>query len=216
MFCFDNGGVILVAQHKEHDIISILALNSNFFRTKELNEQGINDYAITKLVAENILKKTYQGVYQLVDSNKIKLTDINVIVENGIISMTSAAFYYNLTDGETGYITVTLNRDQKPPKMPESIFNYYYTTSSLYSLGLQVIDQNGHKIKIYDIERTVCDIIKHRTKYEVGFANSILENYINLKQKDMVKLFDYAKKMRVYNTIITELNNIGGYHERLK
>ncbi len=72
----------------------------NFFRTKELNEQGITNYKITKLVDEGVLIKVYQGVYALGDFNTIEIRDINVIVENGVVSLKSAAYYYKLLDGE--------------------------------------------------------------------------------------------------------------------
>lgn len=187
---------------KKKKFHELLIIEGTCIRTRELNEQGFNDYKIKKLITENIIKKIYQGVYQLVDCEKLTISDINVIIENGIISMTSAAFYYKLLDGEEGKITITLDRDKKPPKMPYEIFNYYYTTTELYKLGLNIIDQKGKKIKIYDQERTICDIIKHRSKHSDEIIQEILKNYLGQKNKDMEKLFDYAHQMRVYNIII--------------
>jgi predicted transcriptional regulator of viral defense system len=138
------------------------------------------------------------------------LSDINVIVENGIISMTSAAFYYKLLDGEEGRITVTLDRDQKPPKMPYEIFNYFYTTTELHKLGLKIIDQNGRQIKIYDRERTIVDIIKHRSKFDDDVIFEILENYLSLADKDIEKLYDYAEQMRIFKILMDYINQLGG------
>lgn len=190
--------------------IEILTAQGIIFRTKDLNVQGISNYEISKLVKEGIITKLYQGVYTLGDINNLKLSDINVIVENGIISLSSAAYYYKLTNGEMGKITITLDREQKPPKLPYDLFCYYYTTSKFYDIGLKVIDQNHRKIKIYDVERTVCDMIKHRSKYDLQLVREIVENYLQRDDADIEKLIYYSKELRVYNVLIQYLEILGG------
>jgi predicted transcriptional regulator of viral defense system len=190
--------------------IELLIVKGVVFRTKDLNEQGFNNYEISKLLDEGILTKMYQGVYSVSDLDKMQLSDINVIVENGIISLTSAAYYYKLTSGEVGKITITLNREQKPPKLPYDLFSYYYTTSKFYDVGLNVFDQNGRTVKIYDMERTVCDIIKHRSRYDLTLVREVVENYIQREDKDMDKLMAYAKELRVLNVLIQYLEILGG------
>ncbi len=190
--------------------IEILTAQGIVFRTKDLNVEGITNYEISKLVKEGIITKLYQGVYTLGDVHNLQLSDINVIVENGIISLASAAYFYKLTDGEVGKITITLDREQKPPKLPYDLFCYYYTTSKFYEIGLQVIDQNGRKIKIYDIERTVCDMIKHRSKYDLQLVREVIENYLDRDDRDIEKLITYSKELRVYNILIQYLEILGG------
>lgn len=185
----------------------------NFFRTKELNEQGYTNYKIGKLVDEGVLVKVYQGVYALGDIDTIEIRDINVIVENGVVSLKSAAYYYKLLDGEEGKIEITLNRDQKPPKLPYDFFSYYYTTSKFYEIGLNVIDQNGRKLKIYDIERTVCDIVRHRSKYDSYIVREVIENYLTSDGCDIEKLLDYASQLRVRSIIENYLEILGGRYE---
>lgn len=185
----------------------------NFFRTKELNEQGITNYKISKLVNEGVLVKVYQGVYALGDVNTIEIRDINVIVENGVVSLKSAAYYYKLLDGDEGKIEITLNRDQKPPKLPYDFFSYYYTTSKFYEIGLNVIDQDGRTLKIYDIERTVCDIIRHRSKYDSYIVREVIDNYLKNENRDIDKLLDYASQLRVRSIVENYLEILGGKNE---
>ncbi len=194
----------------DNPLIKILSETGIVFRTRELNDQGLSNYDIGKLLTEGVIEKLYQGVYTLGDIDNLKLTDINVIVENGIISLRSAAFYYKLTNEDEGKITITLNRDQKPPKIPYDLFSYYYTTSKFYDIGLNVIDQNGRKLKIYDIERTVCDILRHRNKYDSYLIREILENYLKKEDNDMDKLISYAKELRIYNVLKQYLEILGG------
>lgn len=193
--------------------IELLNIQGIVFRTKDLNEQGISNYEISKMLEEGLLSKVYQGVYSLSDLSKIKLSDINVIVENGIISLVSAAAYYKLTTGEEGKITITLNREQKPPKLPYELFCYYYTASKFYEVGLDVIDQDGRQIKIYDMERTVCDIVKHRSKYDLALVRKVISNYLLREDRDIAKLKAYAQELRVYNILQQYLDILGGDDE---
>lgn len=179
------------------------------YRTKDLNDEGISNYIISKMAESGELVKICHGVYALDDVSNIKLTDINVIVENGVISLMSAAVVYKLIDGSLGKTTITIDRDQKPPKIPYDMFVYIYTTSSLYDIGLNVYDVNGRNVKIYDIERTICDILKHRSKYDSQLVKQIVLNYLERDDCDIEKLLYYAKQLRIYNVVKRCLEIIG-------
>lgn len=193
------------------EINDLLLCEGAVFRTKELNEQGITNYKITKLLENGVLIKVYQGVYAIGDFEKIAITDINVIVENGVLSLKSAAFYYKLVDGDDGKIEITLNREHKPPKLPYDLFCYYYTSSKFYDIGLRIIDQNGRQIRIYDKERTVCDIIRHRSKYDSLLIREVLENYMKDPEHDIDKLLQYAQELRIKSVVLNYLEILGGY-----
>lgn len=193
-----------------NSIIELLSETGLVFRTKELNNQGITNYEISKLLEEGMLEKIYQGVYTIGDIERLQLSDINVIVENGVVSLTSAAFFYKLINDDVGKITITLNRDQKPPKIPYDLFSYYYTTSKFYDVGLRVIDQNGRKVKMYNIERTICDILRHRNKYDSLLIREILDNYLKREDSNIERLIEYSKELRIYNVLMQYLAILGG------
>lgn len=195
------------------EIFDELQKEGVIFRAKNLNELGLSNYLINKMVNQGHLKKIYQGVYAIDDIKNIKLTDINVIIENGVLSLMSAAVYYKLIDGTIVKCDITLDRDQKPPKIPYDIFMYYYTTSDLYGVGLNVINQGNRKLKIYDLERTICDIIKHRNKYDEQLVNTIFSNYLKRNDVNIPKLLGYSKKVRIYNVVLQYLEMFGGYGE---
>lgn len=182
------------------------------YRTKDLNDLGISNYLIGKLIDQGQLIKVTHGIYALDDFKLMQITDINVIIENGVISLLSAAIYYELMDGTKAKCTITLDRNQKPPRIPYDMFVYIYTTSSLYDVGLNIIDVNGRQVKIYDLERTVCDILKHRNKYDKQLVNKIVFNYLQRDDCDIDKLIAYSKKLRIYNVVKQYLETLGAFH----
>ena len=182
------------------------------YRTKDFNDQGISNYLIGKMIEQGQLIKVTHGIYALDDFKLMQITDINVIIENGVISLLSAAIYYELMDGTKAKCTITLDRNQKPPRIPYDMFVYIYTTSSLYDVGLNIIDVNGRQVKIYDLERTVCDILKHRNKYDKQLVNKIVFNYLQRDDCDIDKLIAYSKKLRIYNVVKQYLEILGAFH----
>ena len=52
-------------------------------------------------------------------------------------------------------------------------------------------------IKVYDIERTICDIIKNKSKIDIEIFTKALKDYAKMTNKDLFKLMKYAKKLGV-------------------
>lgn len=65
-------------------------------------------------------------------------------------------------------------------------------------LGKIVVDNNcGNQIPIYDIERTICDMVRSRKNIEAQDFNMALKTYVHRKDKDLNKLMFYAEKFHV-------------------
>ena len=74
----------------------------------------------------------------------------------------------------------------------------HYVKKELIDLGMIEIESPfGMKIKTYDIERTICDIIKNKNKMDIEVFTKALKEYSRLKNKDLLKLMKCAKKLNV-------------------
>ena len=56
-------------------------------------------------------------------------------------------------------------------------------------------------IPMYDLERTICDLMRSRSSIEAQDFNSILKTYVSRRDKDLNRLMEYAKLFRVDNVI---------------
>ena len=59
----------------------------------------------------------------------------------------------------------------------------------------------GNKVPGYDLERTVCDIVRSRNKVGSETFNAAMKMYVSRKDKDFNKLYEYAKKLHVQKII---------------
>ncbi len=81
----------------------------------------------------------------------------------------------------------------------------YYWKREYQELGVVEREINGYKVKIYDVEKSVYDAVKYRTKIGNEVTAEILKNYLKLKTRNLSLLIEYAKKMRVEKILKTYL-----------
>ena len=61
---------------------------------------------------------------------------------------------------------------------------------------------NNLTVKCYDIERTLCDIIKDKDNMDKEIYSKALKEYARSKNKDILKLIKYAKKLDVEDKVV--------------
>ena len=55
----------------------------------------------------------------------------------------------------------------------------------------------GHQVLVYDIEKSVCDAVRFRNKVGLDVMSEILKGYLSRKERNITRLMDYARKLRV-------------------
>jgi hypothetical protein len=56
---------------------------------------------------------------------------------------------------------------------------------------------DGFNIRRYDVERCVCDAVKFRNKVGMDVCSEIINNYLERPDRNLSKLMDYARRLRV-------------------
>ena len=55
----------------------------------------------------------------------------------------------------------------------------------------------GHTVPVYDVERTVCDIIRSRSNIEAQTFQDALKQYAKRPDKNLRQLMQYARELHV-------------------
>lgn len=166
---------------------------------KDLKDYGFTQYKIRKLVDEGKLIKLNKSFYENCNYDK-EYSDfyyVKAYIPNGVICLLSAAVYYNLTTYIPDAIDVAIPRKAKVSKMPESpkIIIHYYTDER-HKVGAVRIADGENDFLIYDIEKTVVDIVFYREKIGIEESKEILLNYLERKDRNLNKLLKYSKMMK--------------------
>ncbi len=181
----------------------ILCLFKNgYLTTKEVSSNNIPKIYLTKLINKNKIERVSRGIY----------VKKNIIVDEFVVlqSKSKKAIYSNMTalylHGFVNRIPIkydiTVNSGYNGSLQKEKNVNLFYTKKELLSLG--VIDfklASGNVIKIYDLDKTICDIIKNKNEIDAELFNKSIREYFYSKKKNTFKLYDYAKKMNIYKKV---------------
>jgi predicted transcriptional regulator of viral defense system len=77
----------------------------------------------------------------------------------------------------------------------------YYWNETAYSLGKTTVLIDNASIPIYDLEKTICDVIRHRNKMGLDVMKEILKNYVKRKDRNLNRLERYARQLNIQNKV---------------
>ena len=182
-------------------IQTLFEQNSGIVSAQYLLKKGISYYDMNRLLAEGILIKLKRGIYKWVNFETDEMVEVVRIVPKGVFCLQTACFYYELTTSIPSEFHVAIFDEQRVvlPEYPP--IKIYYWNKTAYELGLTSILIDNTPIKIYDLEKTICDTIRHRHKIGFDVLKEILKNYLNRKDRNLNRLNTYAKQLNIFNKV---------------
>lgn len=180
--------------------------NKKVYTRTDLKILGYERYAIDQMVQKGILCKITRSVFENKKYNGLEsdFYFIPALISEGVICMFSAAVYYGLTNNWPHVIDVAVKKDKKIatfPKYPPT--KIYHFGKNRYELGIVTVNDGNNTFKIYDIEKTVIDIIYFRNQVGIEETKEILTNYLSRKDRNINKLYMYAEKLNCLKTLRT-------------
>ena len=173
---------------------------SGQIRTHELREPRAY-YGINKGIKSGDVIRIKNGVYMLPEELATTMVDVERIVPGGVVCMYSAWDYYGLTtqipDGF--YVAIEKHRKVVAPEISGIVLCYW--EEKYCTMGVEETEIANHRVKIFCIEKSVCDAVKFRNKIGTEVAVEVLRNYLKRKDRNISRLMDYAKQMRVLSTM---------------
>ena len=175
---------------------------NDYLTTKEVTDNNVPRTYLTKLIKKNKIERVSRGVY----IKKNVLVDEFVILQSkskyAIYSNTTALYVHGFSNRIPIRYDITVKSGYKGSLQKEDNVNLFYTKRELLELG--VINyklDSGNIIRVYDLDKTICDIIKNKKKIDAEIFNKAIREYFYSKKKNTLKLYEYAKKMNIYNKV---------------
>jgi len=188
--------------------VNVFAENKKFITTSELKDLGYSYYKIGKLEEQGILSRvnrsTYENLTYTGDENDFFSAE--AFVPNGVICLMSAARYYELTNFLPDAVDVAIERKKKVNTLPEwPVIRLFYFDPSRMDLGVTEVRYGDNCFHIFDIEKTVVDIIYYRNKIGIEETAEVLRNYLKRRDRQIDRLYAYAKRLRCEKIVRTYL-----------
>ena len=169
-----------------------------------IDELKVSKDNFYKFVKDNNYEKVGPGMYASKDDIVDELLVLHKRCPKGVISHDEALYYYGLVDRESLSHTITVYSGFNASRLIKSGYTVYYVNKDLLNIGkVNVIDNFGNEIPMYNLERTIIDLIRNRSKFEIQDFTTALKTYAKRPDKNISKLYEYAKAFRVDKTLRT-------------
>ena len=159
----------------ENKILNLF--NNGFLRNKELVDNNIPRVYLTRLVNNNVIERVSRGLYVRTNSLLDDLVILQNKSKNAIYSNMTALYLYGLLDRLPVKDDITVNFGYNGSFQEDDNVNLFYTKIELLNLGE----------------------IVYRLDQEL--VNKALRKYFYSKEKNTLKLYEYAKKMKIYKKV---------------
>lgn len=184
-------------------ILELVQKNDGYITTKEVVENNLNKMALKRLCDSGMIERVSTGYYSLPNMINDDYYKIISKSKNAVFSYTTALFLHNLSDRTPLYFDITVPRGYGGPLQTIDTVSLHYVDNSLFNLGMETIKSPfGMDIKCYDVERTICDIIKDKNHMDKEIYTKALKWYSERKDKDMLKLAKYSKKLNIEKEVV--------------
>jgi predicted transcriptional regulator of viral defense system len=193
---------------KKSKPISFPYPNQKFIKTEQFLKLDFSYYMVNRMVKDNLIKKingtTYENLNYTGDESDYLY--VSGYIDEGVVCLMSAAVYHNISTFRMSQVDVAIQQKSKVAILPDwPSIDIYYFSHQRYTLGILTNTIDGGSFKIYDMEKTVCDLLSYRNKYGLEDSLSVLKNYLKREDRNIDKLISYSKKLRCYHVLIKYL-----------
>lgn len=177
-------------------------MNNDVLNIKDLKEFNVSRQSIYNYIKRNGMEKVGPGIYISPDALEDESYVLSLRCPKGVISHSDALYYYGLIDREPSVHCITIYSGYNPSTLTHSGYKVYTVKKDLLNLGkTSVTNQFNHTIPMYDLERTICDLVRNRSNFEIQDFNTAIKSYVQRKDKNLNHLMTYAKAFRIEKII---------------
>ena len=190
-------------------IVDLAESNGGMVTTAQVVDVGIPRARISDMVKAGELERVQRGVYCLADAWEDEFLAVQLRFPKGVFSDGTALSLHGYTDRTPFQLTMTFPRSYRATKAREAGIEVRTCADAVLDLGLTTVKTSyGNEVRAYDLERTLCDIVRGQRVVDVQVVNPAMKQYVRSNEKDIQKLLNYAhalgveKKIRNYLEVL--------------
>ena len=191
-------------------IKQIMKTNNGMISTRMIEPLNISRQYLSIMKNNNDIEKVSRGIYLSPSAFEDSYFSFQQKYKKAIFSHMNALYFYGMTEEFPYNYTVTVPQSYHVDTVNEKC-NVFYVSDDIYELGIVEIETpNGNKVRAYDKERCICDIIRSKGRMDSEQVKKTIKQYMQSRDKDMAKLSEYSKNMGI-NKKVMEI--VGGFYE---
>ena len=176
--------------------------NGGVITTQQVQTLGFSKTLLKNYIKTEELIRAAHGIYILPDEIEDDMYTLMLRSKKLIFSHASSLFIFGLSERTPFIHSVTFPSNAAIPQSIQSSCKCFYIKPELHCMGLvEKPNTFGHIVKCYNPERTICDLLRNRSRIDVETVLSALKHYAASKEKNLNLLAEYATKLKVFKAL---------------
>ena len=183
---------------KRDQIEKLSAKNNGILKTSDVEQLGITKQYFYEFIAKRGFKMLSRGVYLAPDAWEDGMFALQQRFQKAVFSHETSLYLLGLSEREPFQYEVTVPHGYNAMSLKQQNAAVYSVKPEWYSIG--IADSKtplGNSVRIYNAERTLCDIFKANCRIEIQDKQFAVKEYVRQKDKNIPLLLEYAKTLRV-------------------
>lgn len=177
---------------------ALLAEQDGMLQTSQAVARGIVKPIFYEYIKERKLEQVAHGIYVSEDTWIDAMFLLHLRCGQAVFSHESALFFHDLTDREPSPYAITVRRGYSTTRLKAEGLSVYTIKPELFDVGVSSGQTPfGHTVPVYDMERTICDLLRSRSRIEIQTFQGALKAYARRKDKNLRALMQYAGMFKV-------------------
>ncbi|MGO6695201.1 type IV toxin-antitoxin system AbiEi family antitoxin domain-containing protein [Rhizobium johnstonii] len=171
-------------------------------RLKDFVAEGIGPETLARLVREEAVVRPARGLYQLPDTQAEAahaLAEAAVLVPKGVVCLTSALQYHELTLQMPSAVWMAIDRTAWRPKIVYPPIKFVRFKGSALTEGVERHRIEGVEVPITNPARSIVDCFRYRAKVGLDVAMEGLREGLRRRKTTSDDLWTYAKEARIWS-----------------
>ena len=187
------------------DVLDNLVEKGNgYLRTSQVLERGISKPTLANYVRKRNMERVAHGVYLAEDAWLDELYVLYLSNSRIIFSHETALMLLGLMEREPNKTSVTVQAGYNSTHLRKKGVQVYQVKADIYEIGVTEVQTSfGNTVRAYDMERTICDILRYKDTIDVQIFQYAMKEYMGSVNKNLNHLMTYAKKLHMESAVRT-------------
>lgn len=177
---------------------------NGYLLTTNVLDNGISKPTLAEYVKKRNMERVAHGVYRSEDAWPDDLYRLALTNSRIVFSHETALSLHGLMEREPSEISVTVSAGYNATHLRKQGVRVYQVKPELYPLGTtETKTYFGNPVRAYDMERSICDLLRSKNRTEVQVFRYALKEYMSSDRKNLNRLMSYAKAFQIDSLVRT-------------
>lgn len=163
---------------------------------------GVSKTYVLEFVKKHDYEQVARGIYLSPDAWEDSMYILQMRYKEAVFSHETALYLLDMADREPLQYTITMKQGYNSANLIKQGIKVYTVKKEWHDMGIiEAQTPMGHMVRVYNPERTLCDVFRGRSQVEMQDRQTAIREYVGRRKKDIPLLMEYAKMFKIEKTI---------------